>query len=174
MLANLGKPAAPAGAVELLVECHGRIRHFLALARRLGEARGEPAAELAGAALAVHRYFTLALPLHARDEEESIEPRLRGREPAVDAELDAMVREHREHQAPLRTLVEACAGIARDPGRHGELAGAVGRSAGELTRHFDVHLRREEEVVFPAMRRLLDPAADAAVAGEIRGRRRGA
>ena len=60
MLGKIGRSAAPADAVALLLECHGRIRAFLAMARRVGEA------------IQVHRNFTLALPLHARDEEESI------------------------------------------------------------------------------------------------------
>lgn len=173
MFTNLGKPAAPADAVELLLECHQRIRMFLGLAGRLAEARHEGAEAVAEAAFRVHRYFTLALPLHARDEEESIAPRLGGREPALDAELATMVREHREHERPLAVLVEACAQLARDPGRHGELAAAVRQAGGELTRHFDVHLAREEQVIFPAARRLLDAPTDAAVVKEIRLRRVG-
>jgi iron-sulfur cluster repair protein YtfE (RIC family) len=171
MLTLLGRPAAPGDCVDLLVECHGRIRSFLALGRRLGQARGTGPDELADAAFRVHRYFTLALPLHALDEEESIAPRLRGRDPAVDAELETMVREHREHQGPLAALVEACAVLAREPGRHPELAPAVERSAAELERHFVAHLAREEQVIFPAVRRLLDRAADAAVVEELRRRR---
>src|SRR5512137_1703443 len=117
MLIRPGKPAVHGDAVDLLLECHGRIRTFLAMARRLGEARGEPAEAVSAAAVQVHRYFTLALPLHARDEEDSILPRLRGRDPRVDRELEAMVREHREHESPLGRLVGACAAIGVDPGR---------------------------------------------------------
>lgn len=174
MLTALGKPAAPNDAVDLLLECHGRIRTFLALARRLGGARGAAPDAVADAALRVERYFTLALPLHARDEEESIAPRLRGRDRAVDAELETMVREHREHERPLSALVGACAALARDPGRHGELAATVERASEELERHFAPHLAREETVIFPAMRRLLDQAADTAIVKEIRLRRAGA
>lgn len=170
-LIGLGKPAAPGDAVELLLECHGRIRAFLALAHRLAEARGETPEALADAARRVHRYFTLALPLHARDEEESLVPRLRGREPALEAALDAMVREHAEHQAPLGVLVGACAEVARDPDRQVHLAGTLVQATGELVRHFEPHLAAEEGVVFPAVRRLLDGAADAAIVKELRLRR---
>jgi hemerythrin-like domain-containing protein len=173
VLIQPGKPAVPADAVDLLLECHGRIRTFLALAGRLGEARGVAPDAVMDAAFRVHRYFTLALPLHARDEEESVAPRLRGRDPAVDAELENMAREHREHEPPLAALVEACAQLARDPGRHGELAATVQRAAGDLERHFAAHLAREEAVIFPAIRRLLDQAADAALVKEIRLRRVG-
>ena len=171
MLTGPGKPAAPGDAVDLLLECHARIRDFLALARRLGEA-GQPSPEaVADAAVRVHRYFTLALPLHARDEEESIAPRLRGREPALDAELDAMVREHVEHERPLGLLAAACAELARDPGRHAELAGVLTQATAELVRHFGEHLAREEDVILPAVRRLLDGATDAVIVKEIRLRR---
>ncbi|HEX9400550.1 MAG TPA: hemerythrin domain-containing protein [Anaeromyxobacter sp.] len=61
-----------------------------------------------GATAAPDAYFTEALPLHARDEEESVLPRLHGRDSAVDAELAAMEREHREHGPPLEVLVRAC------------------------------------------------------------------
>ncbi len=127
MLTKLGKPAAPGDAVDLLLECHQRIRAFLDLAGLLGRPGHEPAEVAADAALRVHRYFALALPLHARDEEESIAPRLRGLDAAVDAELATMIGEHRDHQGPLLELVGACAELAVEPARRPGLAGAVSR-----------------------------------------------
>ncbi len=158
-------------AVGLLLECHERIRAFLSLGRQIAEVREASAAALEEAALRVLRYFSEALPLHARDEEESILPRLHGHDPAVDAALDAMVREHAEHEPPLRRLLDACRELVRDPLRHAALRHAVADAVEELERHFAEHLRREEEVVFPAMRRYLDAAANAAIVAEIRGRR---
>ncbi|HET9553451.1 MAG TPA: hemerythrin domain-containing protein [Anaeromyxobacteraceae bacterium] len=171
MFTSIGRPAVPGDAVDLLLDCHERIRAFLALARRIAEAGAADPAEAAEAAARVRRYFTEALPLHARDEEESILPRLRGLDAVVDAELDAMAREHREHGRPLDELVAACDGIARAPERLAELAPVVARATAELDRHFAEHLRREEAVIFPAMRRLLDAAADAAIVRELRARR---
>jgi hemerythrin-like domain-containing protein len=171
MLTNIGKAPAALDAVALLVECHERIRSFLAMARRIAEASSADRDEVRQAAARVSRYFGQALPLHAEDEERSILPRLAGRDPAVDAELETMRREHAEHEGPVRRLVEACDLLAREPERHGELAGSVGAAASELERHFAGHLRREEEVVFPAIRRFLDPRADAEVVKEIRARR---
>src|SRR5574341_1715069 len=98
MLVGLGTPGARSDAVDLLLECHQRIRSFLGLALRLGEAWAAEPAEVADAAARVHRYFALALPLHAQDEDQSIAPRLRGRDRAVDHELEIVAREHREHQ----------------------------------------------------------------------------
>lgn len=173
MLVGLGTPGARSDAVDLLLECHQRIRAFLGLALRLGDARAAEPGEVADAASRVHRYFALALPLHAQDEEESIAPRLRGRDRAVDDELETMAREHREHQRSLGTLVEACAHLSGEPGRHGELAAVLQGAADDLARQFVAHLAREEQVIFPAVRRFLDGAADAAVVKEIRQRRLG-
>jgi iron-sulfur cluster repair protein YtfE (RIC family) len=171
LLTRLGKPAAHGDAVDLLLECHVRIRTFLGMARRLAEGASAPPDEIAAAALRVHRYFTQALPLHALDEEESILPRLRGLDPEVDRELATMVHEHAEHARPLEALVGACAALAREPGRHAALAATVGGATAELERHFGAHLTREEAVVFPALRRLLDAEADAGIVREIRARR---
>ena len=171
MLVRPGKPSAPSDAVDLLLECHARIRAFLALARRLGEAGAEPAEARTEAAARIHRYFTHALPLHARDEEESILPRLRGRDPLVDLQLDVMVREHQAHQRALGKLVQACGELVTRPERHARMAPVVLGATAELERQFRDHLAREEEVIFPAVRRLLDPLTDSAIVGEIRLRR---
>ena len=171
MLTRLGKPAAPGDAVDLLLECHERIRSFLGLARRIAEAGPSDRSEVPDAAARVHRYFTEALPLHAKDEEESVLPRLHGQDPRVDAELVAMMHEHAEHEQPLGALVRACQLLVREPARYAEVARAIAVATDELDRHFSVHLRREEEVIFPAMRRLLDRAADEEIVKEIRARR---
>ena len=158
-------------AVELLLECHGRIRAFLATARRVAVAAGPPPDPVAEAAAAGHRYFTLALPLHAADEERSILPRLLGREPALDAALRAMAAEHAAHQGRLADLTSACAALAEAPARHGELAPALLGTVAWLERHFEAHLGAEEAVVLPGMRRWLTPEEDAAVVAELRARR---
>jgi iron-sulfur cluster repair protein YtfE (RIC family) len=171
MLIRVGGRPAPVDAVDLALECHERIRSFLALARRIAEARDAGADAIAEAAGRVRRYFVEALPLHARDEEDSFLPRLRGRDPAVDAALDAMAREHEEHEPPLAALVAACETLSRDPGRLPELAPALGAAVRELDAHFTKHLAAEEAVILPAMRRVLDPAQDAEIVREIRARR---
>jgi hemerythrin-like domain-containing protein len=171
MLTRLGRPAAPGDAVDLLLECHQRIRSFLALARRIAEARDADASEIGEAATRVRRYFSEALPLHARDEEDSILPRLQGRDAAVDAALAAMTREHLEHEHPLGMLLAGCQALSNDPGRRAELVPSIASATADLERHFAGHLQAEEAVIFPAVRRLLDPAADREVVREIRARR---
>lgn len=171
MLTRLGAPATPEDAVGLLLECHDRIRTFTAMARRIAAARPEERAGIAEAAARVSRYFTQALPLHATDEEQSILPRLRGRAPDVDAALADMAREHREHEGPLGEVVAACDALARDPGRLADVAPSLARAAAALEAHFVEHLRREETVIFPAMRRLLSAEDDGAIVRELRARR---
>ena len=82
-----------------------------------------------------------------------------------------MAREHGEHEPPLAALVGACEEIAREPGRLAALAPVVGSATAELERHFVAHLEREEKVIFPAMRRLLDRSVDGEIVREIRARR---
>ncbi len=171
MLTGLGKPSTPSDAVDLLLECHVRIRHFTDMALRLGAAsRAEPG-EIADTAARVRRYFAEALPLHVRDEEDSLAPRLRGRDPVLDAAIAAMEREHGEHRESLEALIEAAGEIALDPASHARLRAELARAAGDLSRQFEVHLAQEEAIVLPAVRRLLDAASDAAIVGEMRQRR---
>lgn len=171
MLTRLASRAVAEGPVGLLLECHGRIREFVLLALRLGEARGADPESIRDAARRVRRYFTEALPLHARDEEESVLPRLRGIDAALDRELAAMAREHREHEGPLGRLVATCRSLEEEPSRLEALRQAISAPAAELEAHFAVHLAREESVIFPALRRHLAPTDGEAVALEIRSRR---
>jgi iron-sulfur cluster repair protein YtfE (RIC family) len=170
-LAGIGPPAAPADVVDLLVECHGRIRTFLGLARRIAEARGVADAEIAEAAAAVRRYFAEALPLHARDEEESVLPLLAGHDPGLDDALARMRAEHAEHGEPLARLLEACGTLSGEPGALERVRPALLAAAADLEAHFAVHLEAEERVVFPAIRAHLDPEARARIAQELRARR---
>jgi iron-sulfur cluster repair protein YtfE (RIC family) len=170
---TIGKRRPAHDVVDVLLECHERIRAFTAMAARLASASAPPPREVAEAAAKVRRYFADALPLHAADEEESILPRLRGRDPDVDRELAAMHREHGEHEPVLARVVALCAALAEDPSRHAELAPELGDAAEELARHFEAHLAREEQVVFPAIRRTLGEAERARVAEELRARRGG-
>ncbi len=170
MPVTLGTPRPAHDVVDLLLECHERIRSFTALADRLAHTPGLAPAEVADAAAQVRRYFTEALPLHARDEEESVLPRLTGRDPLVDRELVAMTAEHGDHGPILARVVEACDALAATPERHAEVAPELGRAARQLAMHFAAHLAREEEVVFPAVR-ALPPVERAAIVAELRARR---
>lgn len=78
MLERIGLHEAGIEAVDLLVECHGRIRKALATAHRLAAGTSADSESIADAALGVSSYFAEALPLRAQDAEESILHRLPG------------------------------------------------------------------------------------------------
>lgn len=157
--------------VGLLLACHDRIRTFARLARAVAEADVAPA-QRAEAAADVVRYFTHALPLHVEDEERSIAPRLRGRDPAVDAALDRMRADHDAHGAPLAALVAACRAIAAAPAEHAVRAAGLAAVAAALIADFDAHLACEEAVILPALAALPD-GDRAAVRAEMSARRSG-
>ena len=163
--------AAERDVVDLLLDCHERIRSMTALARRLAGARGLADAEIVDAADRVRRYFGGALALHARDEDESVLPRLRGKDAALDRELEQMSREHGEHGPALAKLLDACDAIAEDPSRLAAVSADLEDAANDLERQFGVHLEREERVIFPAIRRLLAVEELARIAEELRARR---
>lgn len=167
---TIGKRPPVSDIVDLLLDCHERIRSFTSLAERLARSPEAPPDEVAAAAAKVRNYFAEALPLHARDEEESMVPRLRGRGAEVDHELDEMRREHVEHEALLGRLVALCDGLAADPARHSALAPELDQVATALREHFVPHLDREERVLFPALRALPEEERTAMVR-ELRARR---
>jgi iron-sulfur cluster repair protein YtfE (RIC family) len=172
MFISIGqKPKVPVGdVVGLLLECHGRIRSFTALALQLGARDNVPAAELMDGCLRCERYFTEALPLHVRDEEESLLPRLRGLGAELDAALTAMHGEHHAHEGLIDGLLAASRALReapKDAQRREELARAASRLGAEM----DAHLAREEALIFPAVRALLPPQAQSEVLNELRARR---
>lgn len=156
--------------VDLLGECHERIRRFVALARQAGSRHDVPADQIAQACIDVERYFTQALPLHVADEEESIDPRLRGLSPAVDQALDAVAQQHRQHEPELKALLRATSVLRSNP-NDGAARGDVASTALALETQFDEHLRLEERVIFPAIREFLSHETQASIIDELRKRR---
>ena len=162
----------PSDVVDLLLECHGRIRTFTRLARDLGNAGDAPAADVADAATRIHRYFAEALPLHVQDEDVSLSPLLRGLADEIDDALATMTREHREHEEPLGALLSLCAELRATPARLSQRAGELRDLAARLERELGAHLDREERILFPAVRDRLAPALRDRLLEEVRARRR--
>ena len=162
---KIGPKAALSGPRALLLDCHERIRRFTGIALRLADE--EPAAnEVREAVEAVHRYFTIALPLHEADEELSLLPRLGS---VADALAD-MVREHREADALLREeLVPRWTRLIATPDDRA-LRLATADPAQRLSALMQRHLELEEQSIFPALDELTEEVCAAMVA-EMRGRR---
>jgi iron-sulfur cluster repair protein YtfE (RIC family) len=171
MLIQIGASKEPSGAVDLLLECHKRIRFFTELALNLARAHNVSHDEIRDAAARVARYFSTALPLHIADEEQSILPRLSGRSPELDSTLKAMHREHEEHEQQLRVLLDICRRLSASPEQLDELRHLLMSTASNLETAFGVHLEQEERIVFPAIATLLLPDEQAAILAEVRLRR---
>lgn len=168
---GIGKKEAATDPVGRLLECHDKLRKFSATAVRLAQSHDSTPEDVVDAASGVARYFTQALPRHTADEDESLLPRLRGLDATLDRELDAMEREHREHHGPVTELIALCDALADAPERLDELRVELLRLAAQVDEDFGVHLAREENVIFPAVQRLLDEEAQNAIANEMSGRR---
>jgi hemerythrin-like domain-containing protein len=157
--------------VDSLLACHARIRNFCGLAGRLATAVDSPRSEIAEAARAVNRYFTIALPLHVADEDVSLRPRLERVAPALAEALARMTSEHAAIEQVLADAAPRWRTIAAEPGRHAELTIALARDAKRLDELFAPHLRAEETLLFPELPRLLDADELRTVRGELRARR---
>lgn len=165
--------SATADVVGLLRECHGRVRRFLDIAERLARPPADSSErDIREAATALHRYFSQALPLHVRDEEETLAPRLKGCDKAVDAALGAMQEQHAAHQAVLQEFLTLIAALITEPVRLGTLQQELSAVTAELHAQLGAHLEAEECILFPAIARFCDANLQATMLDEIRQRRR--
>jgi iron-sulfur cluster repair protein YtfE (RIC family) len=169
MLVTLGNRAkdAPPDLRARLAECHERIRTFCALGRRLAQGAGGD--EARDAAQQLHRYFSIGLPLHVADEEESLAPRLmRLGNPRLDDALVAMTREHDDLDENLDELLARWQEIIDQPTP--ARCAATRWQASCLLVHFEQHLAAEEARIFPAIAQL-PPAQTSAIVAEMVARR---
>jgi hemerythrin-like domain-containing protein len=153
MLVQIGKRPETRDVVELLLECHERIRRFLAMARALTAAVGVPADEVRDVASQVRRYFAESLPMHIADEDEEIAPRLANHDAAAAA-LVLMTSEHATHEPLVAALIAVCERLIADPRQVAAVASELTGIVDRLERDFAPHLAREEQVIFPALARL--------------------
>jgi hemerythrin-like domain-containing protein len=172
MLIQIGPAKDPSDIVDLLLECHGRIRSFIDLASRLGKVARPSHDEIRDAAMRITRYFSEALPLHVADEEQTILPRLSGRSAELDATLQTMHREHLEHEPQLRSLLETCKTLHISPERLDDLRQTLLAAASALEGAFIAHLEEEERSILPAIRALLTSEERDVMLSELRSRRK--
>lgn len=165
----------PGDAIDLLLACHARIRHFTAMAGKLAEARDVAPSMIEDAARALSRYFGVALPLHVADEDVSIALRVDGRPmPAeVRQALDAMMVEHAAIDRLLEELLPSWRRLAEAPEELELVRAALAKSTPPLACFMESHLAREEADIFPWLRKALGPEGLAALADELRARRIG-
>jgi iron-sulfur cluster repair protein YtfE (RIC family) len=160
--------------VSMLLGCHERIRHFVGLAIRLASAQGILDSEIVSIAEKLHRYFTVALPLHEADENASLHPRLRAAVPEgelVGRAADAMVEQHLSIDEIVERLVLLWKLLKSNPTIHAELAPDLQQLSSALQQMLDSHLKLEEESIFPAMRKYLTEAQLVMIGREMQERR---
>lgn len=165
-------PERPREPALALLECHERIRSFLAIASRLATATEAPAAEVAEAAARLSRYFGEALPLHEQDEELSVAQRLSGADARLTGVLATMAAQHAETHAVLASLQPEWERIAREPERIGDASPLLERQTERLRWLLEGHLEMEELEIIPRIARLHE-AERHAILDEIRARRSG-
>ena len=159
-------------AVDLLTGCHDRIRHFTGVAVKLAHAQGAAPDEIRQAAAGVHRYYTVSLPLHEADEEETLRPRM---EAMPDGKLRhallAMGDQHMAIDELLEGLFPLLVMVRNNP----DALAAAGAEMCAITKALDemfrAHLQMEEEVIFPAIRGGLADTTQAEMLREMQDRR---
>jgi pyridoxamine 5'-phosphate oxidase len=154
MLVQIGQRAQHEHLVDLLAECHTRIRRFLSLATALADDRSTPESEAHSVAGQVRRYFTSAFPHHVADEEQLITPRLAGTSANLDSALARIHADHAHHADAIALLVGICTAIERNPSSLAIYASELRHAAALATRCLEPHLELEERELFPAVRAL--------------------
>jgi iron-sulfur cluster repair protein YtfE (RIC family) len=160
-------------AVDLLIGCHQRIRHFTGVAVKLAHAQGATREEIGKAAAGVHRYYSVSLPLHEADEEQTLQPRLRAAagEPVRHALL-AMGDQHQAIDELIERLLPLLVLVRDKPDALAEVGGEMCSIAKALEEIFRAHLQMEEEVIFPAIRSALPESAREEILREMQERRK--
>ena len=167
-----------------------RIRHFTEMACKLAHAHSADPEQVQRAAAEVHRYFTVALPLHEADENISLHPRLikalSGESVKLDASstpesallrklggpaADAMVEQHESIDQLVERLVPLCTILRSQPAKLEELSEELHEISAALSEIFTAHLELEEKTVFPAMEEFLSADELGQIRQEMRERR---
>jgi iron-sulfur cluster repair protein YtfE (RIC family) len=167
------QPKSPEDAVDLLVGCHERIRHFTGVAVKLAHAQGATTEEIAQAAAGVHRYYSVSLPLHEADEDQTLQPRLGAvaDEPVRHALL-AMGDQHQAIDELIERLLPLLVLVTNNPDTLPEVGGEMCSITKALEEIFRAHLQMEEEIIFPAIRQALPESTRADILREMQERRK--
>lgn len=154
----------------MLGACHDRVERMLELLGRLRVHLMKQGCdeEARQAARDVMRYFDIAAPAHHADEERHIFPTLLAAGELVQ-EVERLKRDHIEFEAAWTRVRGSLACVAdgswRGMSMHDEAA------LSSFASIYERHLPLEEQLVFPAARRLIDAARLATMGREMAERR---
>ncbi len=167
------QPKSSDDAVDLLIGCHQRIRHFTDVAVKLAHSQGLAAQEIAQAAAGVHRYYSVSLPLHEADEEQTLRPRLDAvADERIRHALFAMNDQHQAIDELLERLLPLLVLVKNNPDMLPDVGGEMCSITKALEEIFRTHLQMEEEVIFPAIRQILPDSTRAQILSEMQARRK--
>lgn len=161
----------------LLSDCHRRIEMFLETLAAAGKVMdAPPSLDTARALQSALVYFRQAAPKHTADEEQSLFPRLRGREePELKSALSTLDRLEKDHEAvsPLHAEVERLAETYLETGSlSASDVQAFQTAVARLQETYREHIRVEDFTVFPLAARLLSDSDKSAIAQEMATRRK--
>jgi hemerythrin-like domain-containing protein len=176
---QLGTPGQPGfdRPIDLMMDCHRRIEHFLGVLGKVVEARrgGPLDDEHRRAILAALEYFRVAAPRHTEDEEHSLFPRMRGSsDPAVREALErieALEADHRRAEEGHARVDELGRAWIAEDGLAPERLAELSRLLDELRESYARHIEVEDTLVFPLAERCLNAAELSEVGSEMRRRR---
>lgn len=139
---------------------------------KLAHAQSAAPDDIRRAAAGVHRYYSVSLPLHEADEEETLRSRLEAiPDEKVRHALVAMSDQHMAIDELLERLLPLLVMVRNNP----DALTAAGAEMCAITRALDeifrAHLQMEEGVIFPAIRSALAEATQAEVLREMQARR---
>lgn len=163
--------------LDMLVDCHRRIEHFLDVIVRVVERYASQRLDAEGRqALAASRhYFANSAPKHAADEEQSLFPRMHSAgaiEPAMNELLERLQQDHRtadDLQARVDRVLEQW--LALDELLPADLLNTLRVDLAELKRHYAAHIHIEEEQIFPSAAKGLTTSQLGEIGAEMRTRR---
>lgn len=163
--------------LDMLVDCHRRIEHFLDVIIRVVEryASGRLDAEGRQAIAAARHYFANSAPKHAADEEQSLFPRMHAAgaiEPATSELLERLLQDHRtadDLQMRIDRLLEQWS--ASDEALSDDSLTTLRADLAELKGHYATHIHVEEEQLFPSAAKALTASQLSEIGAEMRARR---
>lgn len=162
--------------IDMLIDCHRRIEHFLDVLVRVVDRYAGQVLDAEGrqALAAAQQYFANSAPKHTADEEQSLFPRMRSAdaEPATCDLLEQLRQEHQTaddlHARVDRLLDEWLAAHESLPD---DRLATLRADLAALKNLYATHIHLEEQQIFPSAAKLLSNSQLREVGEEMRTRR---
>lgn len=163
--------------IELLMDCHRRIEHFLQVLDRVAQRYSNKDLDQQGreALETSLNYFQHAAPRHTADEEESLFPRMRQDKSAhvrqVMERIDRLEADHRQAELAHERIDKLGRQWLAQGSLPTEQVLEFESILHALTLDYQQHITLEDQQVFTLASKLLDPDALSQVGQEMRLRR---